>query len=264
MPKIKFLSLIFLILIGGQTSFANCNESSFITGIDAYLNNPEYKVLFLGRHGKASQKNKSTAAEKKDNLELQRLDKLRPLKKSGSDAAMELSEILSQLSFRNVRMWGSDALRVRQTAEPTYMNINAQNKEMTFGSDLYYANVEAVMKERLTRPENANVDHAFFWGHGKTTNALFKKLSGAEEVFNPTAGMMVVAIKAKTWREFFENQNVEAHIFAWSPKGSHVIKMENAYAESALESLESVPALESFSLPQNDQYVEITKSNFSW
>ena len=124
--------------------------------------------------------------------------------------------------------------------------MNAESKKVEFGTELYYADVEAEMKERLQRPENANVDHAFFWGHGKSTMALFKKLTGANEAFNPTAGMMVVAIKTKDWDSFFNAEHSEVKMFAWSPRETHQIDglddnvngLEGVQLESAFESLD--------------------------
>ncbi|MEO0335187.1 MAG: hypothetical protein AAF202_02265 [Pseudomonadota bacterium] len=249
------LILLQLIVFWGQSSQASlCSaESAFgqsplFQELNAKLLDPDFKVIVLGRHGKASQENKFPAVERNADPEKMRLDIARPLAKKGQRAATQLSEVMSLLQFREAGMWGSYALRVESTARYTRDVLGERVKIYEFEQDLYYADVPAEMEQRLASEQGEALPHAFFWGHGKTTLALFKKLTGATDGFLPTAAVMIVAMKAGSWEQVFSGGAEQVEAYAWSPNKSHEI-IGSAAPVSMLESagpeLESVGGLES-------------------
>jgi len=259
------LRLLIMLILSTQLVYANqpavvCNKVGFVTGLNHYLNNPEYKVIFLVRHGHAVQEGKSSTEAKMNDPELRRIDKARPLDNKGLKGARKLANVIAELVFGNVAMFASDAVRVRDTGLAVYDLMNAKNKSFTAEDSLYYADVEVEMSRRLMRPQFRDVNHAFFCGHGKTTMALFKKLTGATVAENKTAGVMAVAIKAENWESFFQNKHSEVQIFSWSPKDTNVIGFE-----STLESLPgSMQESVSFGSPHDAEYHQSVRSGVSW
>ena len=247
----KYFSTILITLIVSSGALANdCGSeansasSSFYGQLNSRLVDPGYTVIVLGRHGKASQENKFTAAERAADPAKVALDIQRPLESKGKRGAKQLSRIMSKLMFREVGMWGSYAKRVIKTAKPTIQVLGERVQVAEFDESLYYADVPTEMRHRLDSPRGEQIPHAFLWGHGKTTLALFKRLTGATDGFLPTAAVMIVALKADSWREVFEGgaQSVEA--FAWSPNSSHRIEGGDVPIAHH-ESLEGLGGLES-------------------
>lgn len=219
------------------------SNNPLVIRLNSRLSDSAYKVILLGRHGKASQENKFTSAERQADPAKVQLDIRRPLKTKGKRAAFRLADLMRQLAFRSVGMWGSHALRVKETARPTRKNLGDRVKIKEFDQGLYYANVPKEMQARLTSSQAEVIPHAFFWGHGKTTFALFKQLTGASEGFLPTAAVMIVALKAETWGQVFEGRSQQIEAYAWSPNKSHRVKEEQIPVAS-LESLQEGVALE--------------------
>jgi len=253
----KFILVLFLQLILFDTALAmNCNSpfKSKIDKINSRLTDSGYKVIVLGRHGKASQKNKFTVLQRAADPKKIKLDIKRPLTNKGKKAAKKLSKVMKKLSFRNVGMWGSHALRVQNTAEHTIKVLGDKVKISKFKKDLYYANVPKMMHQKLTTRSAKDISHAFFWGHGKTTLALFKQLTGATNPFLPTAAVMIVAVKAESWDQVFRGDFEAIEGYAWSPNKSHstgdpqvpVANLE--IAGGGLETTEGI--LESFPAPK--------------
>ena len=269
------LLILFLVITGpAQHGLAmGCGKvlkSPAAIKINSRLKDPRYKVLILGRHGKASEINKFTAKQRSEDPAKRDLDILRPLKKKGQRAAIRLAEMLAPLEFSNVWMWGSFAHRVIETANYTIEALGDSVAHTKFEEDLYYTDVPAEMYSRLTAHEDQGVSHAFFWGHGKSTLELFYKLTGADEAFLPTSAIMVVAVKADTWEEVFNGNPEHIEGFAWSPNDSHVIDgadvpistlegIAGVQPESAMESISSGD-IESVSGSQGDDILESISS----
>lgn len=243
------LILIIPFMVSGQNSLADdcavtasgLKDSPFVLQLNERMKDPEYKVLVLGRHGKASAENKFTAAERASSPKKVKLDIKRPLAKKGKKAAKQLSAIMNLLEFRNVGMWGSYAQRVKETASFTINALGDRVLVSEFEQELYYADVPLEMSKRLVSDSGQSIDHAFFWGHGKSTLALFKALTGAEEGFLPTAAVMIVVLKANDWDQVFNGNSHEVEAYAWSPNNSH--EVQGGYVP--VSSLESMAGLES-------------------
>ncbi|NCN28360.1 hypothetical protein GW915_12395 [bacterium] len=276
--RLLFSLIILPSLLWSTASFSNskCNDAvkdsdrtnfsnnPIVAQLNLRLTDPAYKVIVLGRHGKASQTNKFTAAERQEDPAKVELDIERPLAKKGRKAANRLANLMSHLSFRDVGMWGSPALRVQSTAEPTINVIGDALKVSHFDRSLYYADVPKEMQKLLTADEHSHINHAFFWGHGKTTLALFKELTGVTEGFLPTAAVMFVVVKADNWKQVFEGKSEQVEAYAWSPNKSHQIEGGNTPVASleSLGGLESAVGLESISVPSLNQ--EATNQGFQF
>lgn len=220
------VSFLFTADIEARTcdSIHRTSNKDFIQSLNEKLQDKDYKVLVLARHGKASQENKFTSFERAADSSKVDLDLQRPLAKKGKHSAKQLSKLIEKLDFRKVGMWGSYAERVQNTARPIKEILGKKVKVFEFERDLYYADVAAEMESRLVSEMGENLPHAFFWGHGKSTLELFKRLTGTETGFLPTAGMLIIVLKAKTWSEVFDNQASEVEAYAWSPNNSHTIE----------------------------------------
>lgn len=207
--------------------------------LNSRLADPAYKVIVLARHGKASEVNKFTAEERRQDPAKVALDIQRPLKKKGRKAAASLSKLLGRLTFRDVGMWGSHALRVRETAAPTMAALGNRVKIAEFEEGLYYVDVAKEMQARLTSPQGEALPHGFFWGHGKSTLAVYLRLTGATKGFLPTAATVIVALKAANWAQVFDGSSEQVEAYAWSPKNTLEVEGGDnrpAYLESVLES----------------------------
>ncbi len=162
------ISLIFCLAHSSQLVFASsCSDTTKfpkLAQINSRLIDPDYKVLVLGRHGKASAVNKFTAAEREVDPEKVKLDIERPLAKKGKKAAKELAEIFAEMKLRDVGMWGSFAKRVKKTAGYTIKLLGDKVKIKSFEEGLYYVDVPKEMEARLTAVEASGISHAFFGG----------------------------------------------------------------------------------------------------
>ncbi len=231
--KLKFILLACLVFVAFSTSsyaFAeSCQKavSEFnenqIERLNDRLQDPAFKVIVLGRHGRASQENKFNSVERNSDPAKIDLDVERALSKKGLKSVKRLANLFSQLQFRDSGMWGSYAERVISTALPVKEQIGHRVKTFEFQQDLYYADVTQEMERRLITEFGEKLPHAFFWGHGKSTLELFKKLTGTKEGFLPTASVMFVALKAESWAQVFNGEAEKTEAFVWSPNGSHEV-----------------------------------------
>lgn len=128
MKRLSYLSVLFILAIfGSNLALADTCQDVFVSEafsraverLNARLEDPSYKVIVLARHGKASQENKFTSAERSIDPAKVALDIERPLAKKGRRAAKKISQLIGKLHFGNVGMWGSYANRVKETAAHT-------------------------------------------------------------------------------------------------------------------------------------------------
>jgi len=240
----------------GEEPVTDFSNNLLVQRLNRRLNNPEYKVLLLARHGKASGKNKFSAAERQAAPNKVALDIQRPLKKKGLKGVKRLANLMSYLSFSEVGMWGSHANRVRNSARPTIEVLKVGVlKVAKFIEKLYYADVPHEMQKHLCSEEHDKLAAAFFWGHGKTTLKLFKSLTATKEGFLPTAAVMIVALKADTWTQVFNGDSDQIEAYAWSPNKSH----QASGGDVPVASLESTVGLEKINVAVPDnQGFELT------
>ena len=246
-------------------------RASFIGGLNTYLNDPEYRVLILGRHGHAIQEHKEKVIDPVSGKKVPGpLDRTRDLDERGKRDVKNLTELMSDLGLQKSVVFVSDAVRVEETGRAIYAGIQHADKKIIVDKSLYYT--ETVLKDifqKLLSTDYSDTRHAIYVGHGKTTMQAFKTLSGSDEAVNPTAGVMAIAIKTSSWQDFKSGVHNEVHVFAMSPKGSHMTGLESAQTES-LESY--MPGqeefLESATVPRDSEeemeYAEFTRKNFSW
>ena len=64
---------------------------------------------------------------------------------------------------------------------------------------------------------------------------VFLNISGRENAFIPTAGVMALAIKSDSWESFYKGQHEDVHVFTWSPRQTHMLESMVASDSEATE-----------------------------
>jgi phosphohistidine phosphatase len=209
----------------GPEQSPNCDRLQFVTDLNTYLNDPEYRVVFFARHAHAVQEGKKVDGQ----------DQFRELDAKGiADAAM-LGHSLSGLNFNDVVMVTSSATRTHETAKAIAREISANSIRMVAEDQFYHVPVKNYFKYLRNTEELQDTRHAFIVGHNSAMTKVFLKISGRENAFIPTAGVMALAVKAGSWESFYKGQHQDVHVFTWSPRETHVLESVMSSGEAETE-----------------------------
>ncbi len=199
-----------------------------ISSLKTYLDDPSYKVLFFVRHGHAEQAGKEKILDAATGKPMVNpLDRARELDKRGKKYVGRLADTLAEFSFGKTVVLVSNATRVRETGTAIFNGLDAASKTLVVDRDLYYVeDVRSAIFQRILNGQSNDVRHVVYVGHGKSTMAAFMQFAGSDEAFNPTAGVMAVAVKTPSWESFNRDVHTDVHVFAWSPKETHRTGLE--------------------------------------
>lgn len=199
-----------------------CDRLTFVSDLNRYLEDPSFRVVFFARHAHAEQEGKKIEGK----------DKFRDLDEKGKADAAELGRTLSDLNFEDVVMITSSATRTHETAKAIAREISASSIALIAEDRFYHAPVKNYFKFLRDSESFQESRHAFIVGHNSAMTKVFLKISGRENAFIPTAGVMALAIKSKSWERFYKDQHEEVHVFTWSPRETHVLESMMADNES--------------------------------
>lgn len=198
----------------GAAENPSCDRLKYVTDLNRFLLNPDYRVVFFARHAHAVQENKKVEGK----------DKYRELDDQGKEDAAALGRTLSDLQFDKVVMVTSSATRTHETAKAIEREIKAHDIDIVADDRFYHVPVKEYFKYLRETDSLQDTRHAFIVGHNAAMTKVFLKISGHEKAFIPTAGVLALAVKASSWENYYKNEHDEVHVFTWSPRGTEVLE----------------------------------------
>jgi phosphohistidine phosphatase len=156
------------------------------------------KQLLLIRHAKS----------RWDDTGLDDLD--RPLNNRGKKEASLLGRLIKKKSLSPQLIISSPAKRARKTAKKIAKELKYPKANIVINNIIYPGSVKKLVE--LIGSIDKNIDHVFIVGHFPCLLELGNYLSGSNIEKLPTAGIILIDFKIKSWKDLTEDTGVIAFV----------------------------------------------------